>query len=818
MQAWLKTCGLILRIVRRDLRHGWARLTLAAGLVSSCVAALVVIDVVCDRAGIAVWEQGKRSLGADIELTYRGSLPSLHQRYIDSVAAAQTVVYENPGVARIRDSNELVPVVATTIERAYPLFGELEPTPASARQQIHGASAPVIVERALAEELGVAVGGEIMVEGSACQIAGIAETWVGIGLGSDERPRVYFGAPDGKGGRPAPAQASLRRLQIKLGDHADRVEVVARLKDWYAGSGVTMETADELQVRYFGIIVTVRNVLRLVALLGVLVGSVGMGNALKAYVDARSNDASTMLVLGLPRTATTAVFTLELFLVCLVGNLVGAGTGGLLAEHLLPLLRDLVPSLGGDGSSLRHVAGNTAVGLLFSLSFTSFAVLSVYRISATRSFRRAEEPSPADRFRIVPPLLCAAVAFGYTYQQTEEVKSAAALIGLLAFSAMVQYVVHATISRSAQGTWAARLPLALRMPLLSFARRKREVVLCLVCVGAAVFLVVTLKLTESVFRARIDREHYAVVPNAVIAGIRAADESRFRRDAARFEARLLDSAPLVAVRVLSLPGGLQATGEQHWGTYRPASAPKPPGFPPDYEGGTAEIVVEPRGEFASVPLGAIVEIEVQGVPVRARVVGQNEWEGWRRYLDATIRLPSALAEAAPHTVTYLAHVDRRRSESFKSHLRASYPGASLVNVGRTAAASAVVLKRILQLTGFVSSLTLLSCIMVYCVANYSLQAAKAKDRATMRMLGTSARSLAIWDGLETLLSSSIATAAGLFLGTAAGALIARWLLSLDAILPTAAQSVMLWAGTFGICIAVTLLSGFAPRRSSTRRV
>ena len=149
--------------------------------------------------------------------------------------------------------------------------------------------------------------------------------------------------------------------------------------------------------------------LTLVGLTALVVGGVGVGNAVKAYLDRRRDDIATLKCIGASGRFIFFMFLTEVMALAVIGVAIGLVLGVLLPLLAQLLLSGLLPFNAAFDIYWRPIASAAAFGLLTALAFAIWPLARAKEISPAVMFRELVAPTK----RLPQPTYIAATVFAF---------------------------------------------------------------------------------------------------------------------------------------------------------------------------------------------------------------------------------------------------------------------------------------------------------------------------------------------------------------------------------------------------------------------
>jgi putative ABC transport system permease protein len=452
-----------LRLALRELRSGLRGFYVFIACIALGVMAIAGVGSMASSLSEGLAREGRTLLGGDVafSLIQREAKPEeiafLRARGAVSVAATLRAMARAP-------NGKPALVEFKAVDRAYPMLGALtlEPNVPMAdllaeRDGVFGAA----VDPALLARLNLKVGDRVTIGGATFEIRSAVDAEPdklagGLGLG----PR-FLASIDGLRATALLQPGSLVRwtYRVRLADNgaddgaasalADDARVALPEAGWDIRSRNNASPQLERTISRF------TQYLTLVGLAALLVGGVGVGNAVKSHVDRRRDVIATFKALGATGRDVFAIYLTQVMVLAALGSLAGLAVGAALPfavvgafGQLLPL--PVVPALHPEVLALSAV-----YGLLTALAFAMWPLARVHDVPVAALFRDAvadEGRRPQTSYLVWMALMIAlliGIAIGLAYDKRV---------------ALVFVAASALVFALLRGTASALMALARRLP------------------------------------------------------------------------------------------------------------------------------------------------------------------------------------------------------------------------------------------------------------------------------------------------------------------------------------------------------------------
>ena len=394
--------SIALRFAWRELRHG-ARALRGFGVFLGClalgVAAIAGVQSTASSIVTGLRADGRAILGGDLALRsiYQDLAPA-ERRLLENVSEAITHFAEMRTMARRPGAEASVLVELKAVDDRYPLFGRLETrggegadAPLVAALERRGDAWGALVDPALADRLAVAEGDALSVGGIDLEVRGIIAREpdrAGSGAPFGFWPRVLVSL-DGLAATQLLREGSLvyHQYAARLAPEVRLEDVRAELGETFRDSGWQMRTYDNAAPGIQRMIGRLGSFLSLVGLTALLVGGVGVGNAVRAWLDTRLGVIATLKCIGASRAVVFRTYLVQLTVIAGLGVLAGLAIGAFAPVVVSAMLETLLPFPVALGIYPGVLAVAVAFGLLTAVTFTVWPLSRAHETPAVALFR-----------------------------------------------------------------------------------------------------------------------------------------------------------------------------------------------------------------------------------------------------------------------------------------------------------------------------------------------------------------------------------------------------------------------------------------------
>ena len=824
------------RFAARELRHGIRGLRgfgVFLGCLALGVAAIAGVQSTASSIVTGLRADGREILGGDLALraVYRDLAPD-HRALIERTATATTHFVEMRTMARLPDDAETgVLVELKAVDGRYPLFGRVEarrddgtPVPLAAGLARAGGTWGALVDPALVERLDLEEGDALAIGGIALEVRGTIER---------EPDRAGSGGPFGFWPRvlvsfDALAASELLRegslvyhqyaLRLAEGVRADAVQ--AEIGETLRDAGWQVRTFEDAAPQVRRMVERLGSFLSLVGLTALLVGGVGVGNAVRAWLDTRLGVIATLKCIGASRRVVFSTYLSQLTVIACIGVLAGLAAGAFVPLAVGRLLETLLPTPVAVGVYPGVLGLAALFGLLTAVTFTIWPLSRAHETPAVALFRGAGLGVRPGR----PGHLAAALAGGAALAVLAVVSApdrwfamwfigGAALV-LIAFRAAGWAVVRAAraVQRLSRRPW---LGPRLRMAVSNLCRPGNATADVVLSLGLGLTVLVAVALVEGNLRRSIAASFPEDAPAFFFVGVEADRIEPLTGTVAGIDgAGRFRSVPFLRGRIVRVKGldpeQALVRDDHAWliqGDRGLSYATAPPDnpviagswWPEDYAGPPLLSVDADVMEAFDLVLGDTITLNVLGRELTAEVrhVREVEWQGMQ--INFALLLSPEPLRHAPHGYIATVSATLEAEARIERTLAREFPQVTVVRVREALGRVAELMGSIAAAARSVGAVTLFAGALVLAGAVAAGHRRRTYESVVLKVLGVRRRDVVLIHAAEFALLGIVTGVIAAGAGTVTAWGVTTWVLEQDWVfLPGAA------AGAAGFCVLLTL--------------
>ncbi|MBX6328037.1 MAG: FtsX-like permease family protein [Pseudolabrys sp.] len=573
--------------------------------------------------------------------------------------------------------------------------------------------------------------------------------------------------------------------------------------------------------------------LTVAGLTALLMGGVGVGNAVKSHLDRRRENVAILKSLGADGRTVVAIYLTQVMLMALIGSLVGVAAGALLPYAVKSLAVALAPFPLTPGLHPSVLALALLYGLLTGLAFSLWPLSRACDVPAAALFRDLVAPHRARPRGIHVALalgaggLLAAMTIISSYDRRVALVYVAIAAAVFAALHLVAVLIVAAAARMPRFG-----PVALRLAVAGIHRPGAPTSSIVLSLGLGIALLVSVNEIDGNLRRQFAAELPAKAPSFYFLDIPVDQADRFnaflRRQAPHAR---LDEVPMLRGRIVAargmraedlnpdpdvawvlqsdrgltyareLPKGSRLTAGEWWN--------------PDYDGPPLVSFEQRIAEGLGLKLGDTVTVNVLGRDITARIASLRRVD-WQSLSINFVMVfsPNSFVDA-PHTrlatVTFPDGGTPQEEGRLIRAVAAAFPMVAAVRVKEVLEAFGALVANLGRAIGGASVVTLVAASLVMGGALAAGQRHRVYDAVILRTLGATRGGIVGLYALEYAMLGGLAALFGTASGSLAGWVIVTKLMHLPYVwLPRPAAAAA--AAAVALTLAMGLVGTFAALR------
>ncbi|MER9401007.1 ABC transporter permease [Mesorhizobium sp. M0615] len=830
-----QTLKLAFRFSLREMRGGLSGFMIFLACIALGVAAIGGVNSVAQAITAGVADQGQTLLGGDLrfQLNQRDATPA-ESTFLDRLGTVSHSANMR-SMARLEDGSDQALVEAKAVDDAYTLYGAIETAPQLGRKDlfdeksgVFGAAAPDL----LFDRLNVKIGDRLKVGSATFELrARLVSEPDAVSDGFGFAPRLMVSTAGlAASGLIQPGSLVENAYKVRLpagASEADLKTIQDRAASDFPEAGWSIRTRSNAAPALSANVERFSQFLTLVGLTALVVGGVGVANAVRAYLDGKRGVIATFKSLGASGGFVFTVYLVQILIIAGLGIALGLILGAAMPFAASAALQSFIPVPAEGGFYPGALALAALFGLLVTLAFALLPLGRARDVPATALFREMgfegrgfpRLPYLATAVGIALALAALAILF------SGDRRIALIFVGATIFAFLVLRLVGALVQWVARKSPRVR-SVALRLAIGNIHRPGALTPSVVLSLGLGLTLLVTLALIDGNLRQQISGSLPERAPNFFFVDIQNSEVDAFSTLIGNEAPKgTLVKVPMLRGRVMALNGvsvdKADVPSEGAWVlrgdrglTYdakQPANATLTEGiwWPENYSGEPLVSFSNDEGKALGLKLGDTVTVNVLGRNVTARIANFREVQWETMGINFVMVFSPNTFAGAPHGwLATLTEKDATAAEDARllNAVTRAFPAVTTVRVKD---ALDVVNRLVGQLGTAIraaAGVALIASVLVLAGALAAGNRARIHDAVVLKTLGATRRTLIAAFSLEYMLiglaTAVFALAAG---GIAAWYIVARIMTLPSHFMPEVAVATLVFALviTVGIGLAGT---------------
>ena len=833
----MNSLQLAFTLARRELRSGLGGFRLFIACLALGVGAIAAILSFSRAVEEGLRGDAREILGGDvaISLLYR---PATDEQldYLKSKGGVVRWIDSRAMARPLKTDGRATLIQLKAVEEAYPLYGKLELVDGQAlaatlakRDGVWGA----VVEEVALRRMNVALGDRLRVGEATVEIRGLIarEPDRGLNAFASLGPRLMMPFEAlGESGLVQPGSLLNWEYRLRLPAGASDKLAMDELKQRFPEAGWRVRGLADAGggIRFW--LDRLTQFIGLIGLSALLVGGVGVGNAIQSFLATRVRTIATMKCLGAPQRLIFGTYFLQLSGLAALGVLLGVVIGAALPFLAQSLIADLLPVRARVAIYAVPLLTAAAFGLLVSLMFALVPLIRARTVPAATLMRGAVA-TDTTRMGWRDALLVGAVAValaGFTVWTADDRRVAAwfvvgSVVAFIAFPLLARGLMWVA-AHVGKPRWAA-----LRLALANLHRPGSPTPIVMLSLGLGLTVLVATALVEGNLRDQIERRIPTDAPAFFFVDIQSAQIEAFEKAIAAVPGSgHLEKVPSLRGRISKIGGKpvaeIAIPPEARWAvegdrgvTY---SATPPEGarivagqwWPADYKGPQLISFDEGLAKNFGLGIGDTITLNVLGRDIEAKIASLRRIEWTSLSINFVFVFSPGVLDRAPHTYLATVKATPAAEDAIFRTVTERFPNVTVVRIRDAIETASSVLGNIGLASRVIGMLSIVAGVLVLAGAMLATQRRRVHEAVVMKVLGaTRARIAGIFAWEFAFLGLATALAA-LGVGTLGAWLVVRRLMGLDwTFLPLVAVAVALGA------MALTLAFGLAGTLAALRQ-
>lgn len=827
-----QTFALAARFALREMRGGLKGFYIFIACIALGVAAIAGVTSVSRALTEGISQEGQSILGGDLSfsLIHRQAAPE-ERAYVKSLGAVSEVATLR-AMARRSDTGDQALVELKTVDSAYPLYGTFRlqsGQPLESALEKTGGTWGAVAELALLARLNVDVGDTLALGRTTVKITGIIENEPDkLAGGMEFGPRLMISNQAiGDTGLIQPGSLVRWHYRVRM-DPAPGMDALQNIvesaenanpgSEWRVRSRANASPGLQRSIGRFAQFLT------LVGLTALVVGGVGVANAIRAYLETKREVIASFKCMGATGGFVFQIYLVQMLVLALIGIGIGLVIGAAIPFAAGAALAGVLPVKLVTSIYPTELALGLIYGLLTALAFALWPLGRAHDVPPTALFRDIVSGGskwPRKRYLVATAATVALLA-SIAILLAHDKSIATVYIGASAAAFLLLVVVARGIMFAARRVPSVRST-ELRLAIANIHRPGALTPSVVLSLGLGLSLLVALALIDGNLRRELTATIADKAPSFFFVDIQSHERDAFeellKRQAPTAE---IQSVPMLRGRIVSLNGiqsedFVPAQEGSDWVlrgdrgiTYEPDLPPSSTlaagkWWPADYSGQPLVSFDLEAATDLGLNIGDQVTVNVLGREITAEIANLRDVEWQSLSINFVMVFSPNTFAGAPHahlmTLGWDEDVPAETELALLKTVANTFPTVTAVRVKDAISQVNDLVAQLAWAIRGASSITLIASVLVLAGALAAGHRSRIYDAVILKTIGATRKRLILAYGLEyAILGLATAVFALLAGGVAAWYVITQIMGGSFVLLPVTATSAAI--------IALILTVGF----------
>ena len=756
---FFRTFNLPVKLAFRDLRGGIASFRIFITCLILGVAAISGVGSISKAMNAGITKDSQRLLGGDfsIQLTHRPISPEANE-YIQTVGRV-SAINNMRAMVKTDKSERRTLIELKAVDDVYPLFGQIKLFPdISLRQALRTEDGQMgaVIDPALSQRLNLGIGDKIKIGNNFFIIrAEIIDEPDRVVRFTTFGPRVMIHSSTlEKTGLLVKGSLAKFNYRVKLKKSEELSEIINDLDRSFPSAGWRIRTVKNAVPGFDRFNKQVTQFLTLIGLTALLVGGLGIANAVRNFLEKRTATIAILKSLGAPGRLIFQVYLIQTMSLASIGIILGITLGASSPFWAATLISNFIPIDLPKQLYWEPILTAILFGYLMTLLFSAGPLRQATAITPAQLFR-AIVSIPQSRPNFIFFIsICTLVLLlaSLAVLTTDDRRLAISFVG----GAVFIFIIFNFFSKGIIGflkKFVSVKHLSTRLAVANIHRPGSPASGIILSLGLGLTLLLTIVLVENNMRRQLEEQIPKIAPSYFFIDIQPHQEREFTSVVQSMPGIIkIEKTPMVRGRVVRInntsveqvkpdPDIAWAINGDRGLTYMSKKPPKTKltkglWWPTDYKGPPLISLDANVARGIRVSVGDTITLNILGQEITATI-------GSLRYIDWTnlemnfvfIFSPGTL-ETAPHSIISAVYASNLEAEeNLQKTVTDLFPNVSAISVKNALENANRILTAISVAIKLTALVTLLAGILVLIGAFGAQQQKRIHDATIYKVLG-----------------------------------------------------------------------------------
>lgn len=778
----------------RDAGHNFSRLFLFAASLITGIAAVVSLDSLNESLQQDIDRNAKELLGADLVINGNKKFEPELLSLFDSTKFPQAREADMASMVLFVNSGQSRLIRLVSLEGDFPFYGSIETLPPNAYQKMRN-EGYALLDETLASQYEVSSGDSIRIGNSYFEVAGVVTKIPGGGgILSTFTPSVYIAMAqlDSTGLVQYGSRVNYRNY-FKTESEVQTELLVTTLKTEVRKYGHGYDTVQERKEELGEAFQSVYRFFSLLAFVALILGCIGVASSVHIYAREKRDEVAVLRCVGSSGWQAFNIYFIQIFLLGIIGSLVGA-TLGLTIQQIIPVaFKGLLPVEVSFSVSWLSFWKGIMVGTVVSLLFSMLPLMAVRFVPPLTVLRADFEPAKIfSKARVLVVILIAFFPLVFAALQTRNI-----LIGLSFFAGLavalgaltlvaiaLLYLVRRFFPSNSSFIW--------RHALSNLYRPNNQTRVLMVAIGLGAFIITTLNIVEKSLLGQVEFSGQENQSNTILFDIQPSQKDGVVKLMEENSLTVNQVVPIVTCRLKELKNKTVEEVQQdttdrvpNWALTREYRVTYRDSLHLSEELISGELhhktlgrdsvwvtISEGLHEELGVKEGDSLVFDVQGIPVKVFISGIRKVEWPKDPPNFIFVFPTGVLEEAPQVYVTATRIDNQQAANrFQQQLIMQYPNVSLIDLRLILSTVNDLFNKLGAVIRFLALFSIVTGLVVLTGAVINSKYVRMKENVLLRTIGARTKQIMKITLIEYAYLGLFSALTGMFLSLGGGYLL-----------------------------------------------
>jgi putative ABC transport system permease protein len=811
----------------RDARHNFSRLALFVASLVAGIAAVVSLDSLNHSLQNDIDQNAKELIGADLVVNGDKPLSPELKNIFDSTGLAQASEADMASMILFMRNGQSRLIRLVALEGDFPFYGKIETLPFNAYDDVKRGQGFAMMDETLATQFEVSSDDSVKIGKSIFKVSGVVkEIPGGGGIMATFTPSVYISKKDLDSTGLVQYGSRVNYKQFfKTSNKKQLDATLDKLRPVLKENGYSYETVESRKEGLGKAFQSIYQFFSLLAFVALILGCIGVASAVHIYAREKRQEVAVLRCVGSTGWQAFAIFFIQIFLLGILGSIIGSLIG-IGVQQILPfLLKGVLPFELQLTISWTSLALGVVLGSVVSVLFSILPLVSVRFVPPLTVLR-----SDSESFKVVPKTKIVAIILiilfpmAFAAFQTKSLLTGVLFFAGLAVALLALTLVAIGLLYLVRKFFPTSAGFVLRHSLASLYRPNNQTRILIVTIGLGAFIISTLNVVEQSMLSQVEFSGQENQSNTILFDIQPSQKDGVVGLLKEHQLKVNQVVPIITCRLSEVKGRSVdairqdttskvpgwALSREYRVTYRDSlhhSEELIKGEIQSKKDGRDSVwltISEGMEENLGVTVGDSLVFDMQGVPLKAFISGIRKVDWPKDPPNFIFVFPAGVLENAPQIFVTATRInDMQQARGFQARLVNDFPNVSLIDLRLILSTVNQLFDKLGLVVRFLALFCVITGLIVLAGAVANSKFIRIRENVLLRTLGARTRQIMMVTLIEYAWLGFFSAVTGVFLSLASGFLLTRFFFEM-----TFDFDVVELGGIAGGVVLLTMLIGW----------